>query len=172
MAAIAVAVALFYLVPSHFQYVNSLWRLIYWKYAMKDILLNYYGFIGHGFGLKYITQEAMDALRNVIDSPWFEVRPEEQYITPMHNSFITIGYHIGFVFVFLLLIPLKKMFVYFFNRKNQETSLQKDFIVLSLIGVVVWTNFHVVLELPHSSAFFWLIYFTTIYLFNFKKLTT
>ena len=168
MAAITVPVALYYLVPSHFQDHNALWRLIYWKYAMKDILLNYYGLIGHGFGLKYVTQEAMEALRNVIDSPWFEVRPEEQYITPMHNSFITIGYHIGFVFVFLLLIPLKKMFVYFFNRKNQVVSLQKDFIVLALTGVFVWTNFHVVLELPHSSAFFWLIYFTTIYLFNFN----
>ncbi len=168
IAAIAVPVALYYLVPSYFQDVNALWRLIYWKYAMKDIILNNYGVIGHGFGQKYITQEAMDALRNMIASPWFEARPEEQYITPMHNSFITIGYHIGFVFVFLLLIPLRKMFVYFFNRRNREPSSQKDFIVLSLMGVFVWTNFHVVLELPHSSAFFWLIYFTAIYLFNFS----
>ena len=73
------------------------------------------------------------------------------------------------IFVFFLIIPIQKAIAYFFNRKSKEINQKKDFIVLALIGVIVWTNFHVVLELPHSSAFFWLIYFSTVYLFNFEK---
>jgi len=160
---------LYFFVPAYFQDHNSLWRLIYWKYAFKDVVVNYYGILGHGFGVKYVNQEVMDALRTMIDSPWFEVRPEEQYITPMHNSFLTIGFHVGLVFVLLIFVPLKNAFGYFFNRANHLQTRSKDFLILGLIGVIVWTNFHVVLELPHSSAFFWLIYFTTIYTFNFEN---
>ncbi len=171
IGAVAGLFALYNFVPEYFQDHNSLWRLIYWKYALKDIILTNYGLIGHGFGVKYVNQEVMDALRTMIQSPWFEVRPEEQYVTPMHNSFITIGFHIGLVFVFLLIVPVQKAFAYFFNRKSKEISSKKDFMVLALLGVIVWTNFHVVLELPHSSSFFWLIYFSTVYLFNFEKKT-
>jgi len=36
------------------------------------------------------------------------------------------------------------------------------------VGVSVWAGFNVVLELPHSSGFYWLIYFSLVYLFSEK----
>jgi len=169
MATVIVPILLFKFVPSYFQDHNSMWRLIYWKYSLKDIFLNYYGVLGHGFGVKYVNQEILDALRNQINSPWMDVRPEEQYLSPMHNSFITIAFHVGFVFLIFLVLPLRNALKYMIDRGKNNPTLSKDFLIISLIGVSVWSCFHVVLELPHSSSFFWLIYFSTIYVFNYSS---
>lgn len=161
-------IGLFLFLPSYFLDHNTLWRLLYWKITLKDIFVNYYGVFGHGFGVKFTTPEVLEAMSSQLDSPWFEVRPEEQYLTPMHNSFITIGYHIGFVFMLLIFLPLKNMFSYIVNRATLYPTKEKDFLTLSLLGLIMWSSFHVVLELPHSSALFWLVYFSTIYEFNEK----
>jgi len=158
-------IGLFNFLPEYFQDKNSLWRLMYWTATLKDAIINYYGMLGHGFGVKYTTPELLDAMGSKLDSHWMVQRPEEQYVTPMHNSFITIAFHIGFIFLFILFIPLKNAIWYIFNRTKNEAKPEKDFLVLSLIGVICYTNFNVVLELPHVSAFFWLIYFTTVYQF-------
>ena len=152
--------------PQFFLDQNSLWRYIYWKITLKDIFEHYYGVLGHGFGVSFTTPEVLETMNQDINSPWFELRPEENYLTPMHNSFITIAYHIGFVFMLLIFLPLKNMFAYIFKRNEQIASLEKDFLTLSMLGVIGWSSFHVVLELPHSSALFWLIYFSTAYLFS------
>lgn len=159
---------LFLFLPSYFLDYNTLWRILYWKITLKDIFISYYGILGHGFGVKFTTPEILEAMSTQLDSPWFEVRPEEQYLTPMHNSFITIAYHIGFVFMLFIFLPLKNMFLYIINRANLSPTKEKDFLTLSLIGLIMWSSFHVVLELPHSSALFWLVYFCTIYEFNQK----
>ena len=106
-------------------------------------------------------------MKEQINSLWFEVRPEEQYLTPMHNSFLTIAYHIGFLPMLMIFIPLIPVFVYPFKRKNP--TKEKDFLTLAVIAAIGWSSFHVVLELPHSSAFIWLIYFTTVYQFQVSK---
>ena len=166
-ALVALPVLLFNFVPSYFQDHNSLWRLIYWKLTLKEMILDYYAVLGHGFGVKYVNQEILDALRTQINSPWMEVRPEEQFLSPPHNSFLTIAFHIGLVWLVLLVIPLMNAIRYLFNRSAHNPSPSKDFLLISLIGVTTWSCFHVVLELPHSSGFYWLIYFTTIYAFNY-----
>lgn len=166
VSAIIGVYSLYTLLPEYFQDHNSLWRLLYWKMSLKEIVVDYYGILGHGFGVKFTSQEILDAMRYQLDSPWMEVRPKEQYLSPMHNSFITMAFHVGLIFVIVLFIPLKRAIGYIFNRSENNPQPQKDFLILSLIGVFTWSNFHVVLELPHSSAFFWLIYFTTVYHFN------
>lgn len=165
--------ALFLFLPSYFLDHNTLWRLLYWKITLKNIFVDYYGVLGHGFGVKFTTSEILEVMRNELNSPWFEVRPEEQYLTPMHNSFITIAYHVGLIFMLLIFFPLKSMFIYIVDRYNSNPTAEKDFLALSLLGLIMWSSFHVVLELPHSSALFWLIYFSTIYEFKQKpELTT
>ena len=159
---------LFFLLPSYFLDHNTLWRLLYWKITIKDIFVDYYGVFGHGFGVKFTTPEILAAMSSQLNSPWFEVRPEEQYLSPMHNSFITFAYHIGFVFMLLIFVPLRNMFIYILNRSNNSPTPTKDFLVITLFGLIGWSSFHVILELPHSSALFWLVYFSTIYEFNQK----
>jgi len=144
---------------------NTMWRLIFWQFALEDIVINYYGILGHGFGVRYTTPEILEALRE-ISSPWFEVRPEEQFTSPHHNSFLTMAFHIGILPSFLVFLPLKNTFRYFLFHRKRKHDLNADFLLLTLVGAIVWASFNVILELPHSSGFFWLIYFTTLYYFK------
>lgn len=166
VSAIFGLIALFYFIPEYFQDKNSLWRLLYWKATLKDVIVNYYGILGHGFGVNYTTPELLEAMGSKIDSHWMVLRPEEQYVTPMHNSFLTFAFHIGLIFLVVLLIPHKRTIAYLFNREGNDPEPKKDFLILSLIGVFCYSCFNVVLELPHVSAFVWLIYFTTSYHFR------
>jgi hypothetical protein len=164
--ALVISVLLFFLFLPQFSDHNAEWRLVFWKYSLKDIITNYYSILGHGFGVPYPTQETLDALRDNINSPWFEMRPEEQYLSPMHNSFITIAFHIGLIPSLLIFIPLFKPIRETLLTKNKDRNPQADFLILSLVGLVVWSSFNVVFELPHTSAFIWLVYFSLIYQFR------
>jgi hypothetical protein len=159
----------FFLYLPQFSDHNAEWRLVFWKYSLKDIVTNYYSILGHGFGVPYTTQETLDALRENVNSPWFEVRPEEQYLSPMHNSFITMAFHIGLLPSLLLFIPLFKPFKETILAKNELRNPASDFLLLSWVGLTVWASFNVVLELPHSSLFYWLVYFALIYQFKNKN---
>lgn len=37
------------------------------------------------------------------------------------------------------------------------------FLSLSLLGIVVFSSFNVILELPHSSSIFWIVFFSLIF---------
>ncbi len=158
-------IPLFKLVPQ-FQDHNSLWRLIYWRLTLKDLFLDNYALLGNGFGGKFTSTEILAVLRADLNSPWMELRSEEQYLSPMHNSFITLAFHIGILPSLLLLLPLRRVLMYFFEGNFSQKTPEKDFLLLSLMGLMLWASFHVVLELPHSSAFFWLVYFTAIFFFT------
>lgn len=163
---LSISVLFFFLFLPQFSDNNAEWRLVYWKYSLKDIITNYYSVLGHGFGVPYPTQETLDALRNNINSPWFEVRPEEQYLSPMHNSFITMAFHIGLLPSLLIFIPLFKPFKKTILTKSTKRNPASDFLILSWIGLTVWASFNVVFELPHTSAFIWLVYFSLLYQFR------
>lgn len=158
---------LFFYLPQ-FQDVNSIWRLIYWKYSINEIVTEYYGIFGHGFGGPYVSQDAIEEMKTRIDSSWMETRPEEQYITPLHNSFLTIAYNIGLLPALLIFIPAIPIFRYYFNRDKQSKSDTNDFVFLLYIGITVWISFHVTLELPHLSGIYWFIYFTSVFHFGKK----
>lgn len=167
--ALVISVILFFLYLPQFSDQNAEWRLVFWKYSLKDIIINHYTILGHGFGVPYPTQETLDVLRDNINSPWFEMRPEEQYLSPMHNSFITIAFHIGLLPSLLVFLPLFKPFKETILTKSEFRNPQNDFLILSCIGLSVWSSFNVVLELPHSSLFYWLVYFTLVYQFKTKN---
>jgi len=130
---------------------------------VKESVADYYGVLGHGFGVPFVSQEAILKFREQLNYNIFEHQPEEQLLSPMHNSFITIIFHVGLIPGLLILIPLWPVFQYLFKRNRHDKNAKLDFLLLSLAGSMVWTSFNVVLELPHSSAFFWLIYFSLIY---------
>lgn len=160
---LVISVLVFFIYLPQFSDQNAEWRLVFWKYSLKDIIKNYYAIIGHGFGVPYPTDEALVALRVNINSPWFEMRPEEMYLSPMHNSFITLAFHIGLLPSLLIFAPLVNPFKKALFTSLHERDASTDFLFLSLIGLFVWSSFNVILELPHSSAFIWLVYFSLIY---------
>jgi hypothetical protein len=102
---------------------------------------------------------------NELGSIHFDVNPEEKFLTPMHNSFVTIMFHIGIIPGLLIFVPLKNAFQWAFNYKIEHAA-SKKFLFLSFIGFAVWASFNVILEMPHSSAFFWFIYFSVLYEFR------
>lgn len=140
---------------------NTAWRLLTWDYILSDLIKNDYGVIGKGFGAPYTNSELEIYLFDKISSTALQERgrPDERFISPPHNSFITMCFAIGILPALLIFIPYLKIFqplIQPFDRNKKFYYL----IMLSLIGLTIWSSFNVVLELPHSAGFFWLIYFT------------
>ncbi len=169
LVALVLIIAGFIVYLPQFSDHNAEWRVVFWRTSLKEIILQKYALLGHGFGVPYSSQEVLDAFREQLNSPWFEVRPEEQYLSPMHNSFITMAFHIGLLPSLLILVPVWPALVYLFGSSRVTRTSVRDFLVLSLIGVSVWSSFNVVLELPHSATFYWLVYFTLVYEFRYRS---
>lgn len=146
---------------------NASWRKIYWKYSVDVIFNKNYALIGEGFGVRYAPDKLIDLMSYEIGSDHLG-REDKAYVTPMHNSFLTIFFHIGFLFGVIILLPI---FLVFFRRikfANTKTSSQKDFLLLNVIGLSIWSSFNVILELPHSSLYYWLIFYL-FYFLNYKE---
>jgi len=156
----------FILFLPQFRDQNSNFRLVYWKEVLKESIVDKYGVLGHGFGVPYGSEETFKDLTEQAGSDWFNYRPEERYLAPSHNSFLTIVFHTGFISLFLLVFPLRNIFRYVYKRNPKYFSKDHDFLLLSLVGLTAWSSFNVILELPHSSTLFWLVYFSTIYSFK------
>lgn len=139
---------------------NVMWRFGYWYFILHDLVINNYLIFGNGFGVPYASPEITYFLQTVQGGTTQLGVGDESYITPPHNSFFTIFFHIGILPGLLIFAPFYKFFKSFrFNNINQDTR----FILLILIGLCCWCCFNVVLELPHSSLYFWLIYFLFVY---------
>lgn len=148
---------------------NATWRVVYWQYTLKDLLYHDFLLFGHGFGVPYVSDELLKVFTDLINSPWFDVRPEEQYTAPMHNSFLTMGFHIGLVPMLILFVPLKNAFRYFLSNRQRNADRDGDFLLLSLLGLSIWCSFNVVLELPHSSLLYWFVFFSVYFHFRRSK---
>lgn len=140
---------------------NKAWRLIIWEYHISDLIKNEYGILGKGFGTPYINQDLEMKLFRAISSTALQERghPDERYLSPPHNSFITILFSIGIIPGLLIFIPFKKIMKNIFLPFNPEKTTIYYF-TLCLVGLTIWCCFNVVLELPHTTGLFWLIYFS------------
>jgi hypothetical protein len=140
---------------------NSDWRLLIWEYQINDLIKNGYGVLGNGFGVPYVNQELEVYLFEKISSTALQEagKPDERYLTPPHNSFVTICFAIGILPGLLVFAPYFRIPVIIFSDSDDRSQF-KPFILLSLIGLTIWCSFNVVLELPHCAGFFWLVYFT------------
>ena len=153
---------------SSFSDNNAQWRFFYWYFTLKNIFIGHFGLLGNGFGVPYADDSTAYFLEVIKEFTTHLSDETESYLSPMHNSFLTIAFHIGFIFSLLIIHPILKVLTAFCTQvtiKNKEYI----FIALSLIGVSIWAANNVILELPHSSLFFWLIYFIFFFKFYHSK---
>jgi hypothetical protein len=151
------------LLPS-FHDANASWRLLYWRHVLNNIVFQHYLILGNGFGRPYMTHEYALYLNDALHSPIMidELYPMARYLAPPHNSLLTIMFHVGLLPALLLFIPLGKFFGRILLRpRSADPSV--NFLVYALAGCFAWVMFNVILELPHSATFFWLVYMTTAY---------
>ncbi len=152
---VLLVICVFIFVPS-FSDVNMQWRLIYWKETFFRAANSYFIF-GDGFGTQYALDETIVKLDNVFaglpNPPVF--KGDDKYVSAPHNSFISMVINVGIISLLLLIYSIKDIFL------NKNLLMDKDilFLSLSLLGIVVFSSFNVVLELPHSSSIFWIVFF-------------
>jgi len=156
------------ILPS-FQDVNAEWRLIYWKGILKESINENYGIAGDGFGGPYVNGETQKALLNSLDYSFETVGPDETYLGPPNNFVILMIHHLGLVPGLIILVALLPIAKWFFSFRKEPSDKRKEFIFLIVLMSCTWASFNAVLPNPHSSAFFWLIFFTAQYEFNFSE---
>jgi hypothetical protein len=163
----AIFLLLFLFLPQ-FRDVNASWRLLYWKHILIRAVSSKFLLLGHGFGKPFMTHDYAVYMHQVLGSPIMldELYPFATFLSPPHNSILTIVFHIGLIPALLLFLPLKGVFKQLTLKRISDDN-NKNFLLLCMVGCFVWICFNVILELPHSSTFFWLVYFTTV--FYFKK---
>lgn len=148
---------------------NASWRMDVWDYVLKDVIGKNYGIFGNGFGVKYANDQMVYFLNEVKGySGSFTNKETDQYTTSVHNSFLSIAFHIGLLPTLFFFLPVIWFIQSVFKgEKKVVKSKEKMFLGSSIVGLIVWCSFNVVLELPHSAIFFWVIY---ILLLDFKTL--
>jgi hypothetical protein len=163
----AIFLLLFLFLPQ-FRDVNASWRLLYWKHILIRAVSSKFLLLGHGFGKPFMTHDYAVYMHQVLGSPIMleELYPFATFLSPPHNSILTIVFHIGLIPALLLFLPLKGVFKQLTLKRISDDN-NKNFLLLCMVGCFVWICFNVILELPHSSTFFWLVYFATV--FYFKK---
>lgn len=149
----------FYFIPS-FTDANVKWRLLFWKDSLLRIANNYFIF-GDGFGIPYGAEATIKNLNSLYpDGPKSpRIKGDEIYLTAPHNSFLSMAIHIGILSIVFLFYPIKT----FLTNKSLRMDKEILFLALSLFGMVVFSAFNVILELPHSSSIFWIVLFGLIY---------
>ena len=157
------AILMLFLLPQ-FNDANAGWRLLYWKHVLLRLTLFKYGILGYGFGQPYMTPEYAEYLNEVLHSPIMldNYAPMARYLAPPHNSLLSFAFHIGLLRSFLLLMPLRQYFKRIFFKPISDNPFL-NFLPYLLSGCLVWICFNVILELPHSAIFFWLVYFSNAY---------
>ncbi len=152
-------IMMFVFLPS-FADVNVKWRLMFWKDSLSQITDNFLIF-GDGFGLQYASDETILNLNNLFSNIPYgpQILGDDKYLCAPHNSFLTMAIHIGILSIILLFFPIKNLFY------NKTLIMDKEilFLSLSLLGIVVFSSFNVILELPHSSSIFWIVFFSLIF---------
>lgn len=147
-----------------FRDVNASWRLFYWKHVMHNLVYDKYFILGNGFGHPFMTYDYAVYLNTALHSPNMidELYPMARYLVPPHNSILTFLFHVGIIPGLLIFVPLAAFFRQVLLRsRSQDPSV--NFLIYGLAGCFVWVFFNVILELPHSATYFWLVYFTAAY---------
>lgn len=153
-----VLIVLFFITMNHipsFTDVNANWRLIFWEDMAKRIADNYF-LIGEGFGVNLVSEETLKTLNSLMSSHGHNVSivGEERFTNGPHNSFLTITFHNGLISLLAIFAPLLYYAIKVWPIKNPIL-----FTMLVFIGISVLAFFNVILELPHSSSIYWLVFF-------------
>src|SRR5690606_28442295 len=116
---------------------NATWRIIYWSQVLHRAIIDNFMIFGDGFGQPYMSLEDAKVFTREINSSFMETGVNykyERWVTPPHNSFLTIIHHIGVVPLLLLFLPIKGLFSQIFNERR---SMDKDrlFLFFTLWGL-------------------------------------
>ena len=162
-AFILLAVLMLLFLPQ-FTDTNASWRLLFWKHILVRSVTDGYLIFGHGFGKAYMTYDYALYMYKVLDSKIMldEYYPMARHLNPPHNSILTLVFHIGLVPALLFFAPLRLLFKQLFLKKEPGDG-NVMFLILSVCGCLVWISFNVILELPHTATYFWLVFFTTVF---------
>ncbi|NTU73843.1 hypothetical protein HGB07_06815 [Candidatus Roizmanbacteria bacterium] len=133
---------------------NATWRFMFWEEASEKIFVNNLAIVGEGFGVPYASQGLLYRFARELQSYGMLKEESKPYLVPMHNSFLTVFYHIGFLPGLLLLAPYIRGV-----RRMYSLGRETLFLLAALIALSTWSFFNVILELPHSSIGFWAVYF-------------
>jgi len=157
-----ICIALFIVFVPTFSDTNMMWRIIYWRDTIKELFITKNIFFGKGFGVPYLEEYTRANLNYLMESHGFavEISLKERYEVTSHNSFISMVYHLGIFNFLLFLYPLKTLY---FKMKILVKDKMIFSLTLILFGIFVWASFNLVMELPHSSSFFWIIFFTLLF---------
>ena len=163
--AISVCLTLFFLISllflPQFRDNNAGFRTISWIATLDRVFIDNFGFFGEGFGVPYFRNDLIMELFQKVGTQgfWIADKPYEEYVSSVHNSFLTFFIAVGVFPSLLLFYPLRKIPFYFIeSKKNDHTS----FLIISLFGLSIWVSFNEILEVPHSTALFWFVYFATV----------
>ena len=152
-----------------FRDANAGWRVLYWGHVLKEAVVSKYAVLGSGFGRPFMSYDFAVYINETIHSAIMidEYYPMARYLSPPHNSWLSFVFHIGLLPTLLFLLPLKNVGLTVM-LSPLPSNRNKLFLLLAFAGCFVWVSFNVILELPHSATYFWLIYFTTAYAFRYK----
>lgn len=162
-AFILIAVLMLLFLPQ-FTDTNANWRLLFWKHIMIRSVTDGYLVFGHGFGKAYMTYDYALYMYEVLHSRIMidEYYPMARHLNPPHNSILTLVFHIGLLPALLFFTPLRLLSRQLFLKKEPRDE-NVMFLILSVCGCLVWISFNVILELPHTATYFWLVFFTTVF---------
>jgi len=170
-AVLMVTAVVILLVLPQFRDANASWRILYWGHVLQQAIYAKFAILGSGFGQPYMTYDFAVHINETIGSNIMmdEFYPMVRYLSPPHNSWLSFVFHIGLLPTLLFLLPLKNIFLHaFISPLSSDTD--KNFLLFALVGCMVWVSFNVILELPHSATYFWLIYFSSAYAFKTKRM--
>ena len=105
--------------------------------------------------MNLVSEESLKVLNNLMSHHGYNASlvGDERFTNGPHNSFLTIVFHNGFISLLALFLPL---FYYAFKL----WPLKKNFFMMIVfLGISVLSFFNVILELPHTSSVYWLVFF-------------
>jgi hypothetical protein len=166
---ILLALLILFLLPQ-FRDANAGWRLLYWGHVLKESVVTKYAVLGSGFGQPFMSYDFAVYINETIHSAIMidDYYPMARYLSPPHNSWLSFVFHIGLLPALLFLVPLKNVGLTIM-LSPLPANRNKSFLLLAFAGCFIWVAFNVILELPHSAVYFWLIYFTTAYAFKYRS---
>lgn len=150
--------------------VNAMWRLFYWGLTAKRIFIDNFGIFGMGFGVPYADENTAFFLE-VLQGYTTNLQDEtEKYLSPMHNSFLTIAFNLGgIIALYFIIFPIIRAIKNILKKGKVPIDHKKNVLVLASFSV--WSSLNVVLELPHSAILFWLVFFSVIdFDFSYNKI--
>jgi hypothetical protein len=153
----------FFLFDSNLEYIitnideNLFFRRVYWQQALESLASYKLLFFGHGLGVEYVDADFVQDLIYYFGHDNQLGNLHKRYTLSLHNSFLSFFYHYGLI-VFLVIVNY--FFFITFRFRNICYSKEKIGMALSVLGgFTVWCSFNVILELPYSSSFFWILFF-------------